>query len=356
MSTDLQTASPACQVPPPTNQSTKPSKALKWGFRWFLVGFGLIGISAGFFAGTSVTPVIGTLLPLVFGLLGGSGGFYLAGANLASTETALRLRLLGIALTTFAVLLIAGSVYGVMLRTGLSLKSFVPRSLIVPDEGADLGLDGLSSPKALQLMLTRARLKALGASDAEQAAILHNLICDQTSHASLSHAEVLLRLAAQMDRVALALFVESQKENTAEEKKDPQELFSLSGQLKTYSRDYQEMASQIKDEKQISASLLAYHFKRAMEHLDWHLSKSRRWAEVNTGKKYEFRQLMYELHLALFEESRRLEAEAAVDRPELIQNVNQEIDKFLATINGARARTEEAPLVDKPRLAPHFAP
>jgi len=45
------------------------------------VSFALLGLSAGIFAGLSNSPVIGVLLPLLFGLIGGANGFYLYRVN-----------------------------------------------------------------------------------------------------------------------------------------------------------------------------------------------------------------------------------------------------------------------------------
>jgi hypothetical protein len=69
--------------------------------RWFLIGFGLVGLAVGYLAGSSNSPVLSTLLPLLFGLIGGAGGFYLSGVDFSLPQTLARLRLLGIALTVF---------------------------------------------------------------------------------------------------------------------------------------------------------------------------------------------------------------------------------------------------------------
>src|SRR5215469_3287685 len=44
----------------------------------YALGLGIIGIAAGFFAGASSTPIVTTLLPLLFALVGGASGLYLA--------------------------------------------------------------------------------------------------------------------------------------------------------------------------------------------------------------------------------------------------------------------------------------
>ena len=55
----------------------------------------LVGLTAGFFAGMSKTPVVAVLLPFLFALIGGAGGLYLATAPLDSEIGLMRLRLIG---------------------------------------------------------------------------------------------------------------------------------------------------------------------------------------------------------------------------------------------------------------------
>ena len=50
-------------------------KALRRTY-WPSVAALVLGLAIGWFAGLSSSPVVGTLLPLLFGLFGGAGGFY----------------------------------------------------------------------------------------------------------------------------------------------------------------------------------------------------------------------------------------------------------------------------------------
>jgi hypothetical protein len=343
MSADPQ---PAAQAPgpPPGAPGAATPEAFRRGFRWFLVGFALLGLSVGCYAGGSASPVIGVLLPLLFGLVGGAGGFYLAGANLAAADTAQRMRLLGVALTTFLALLFVGSAYGMMLRTGLGLASFVPRAPAAPDRPADLRLDERDGGEALQLVLTRARLKALGASDAEQGAILNGLTRDQTRDAPRGHAEVLLRLAAHMDRVSGAV-------PRTEGDKVPGELTRLAPYLEAYAKDYRRLAGRIQSGERVGAPLVAYHVATVRGYLDDRLNGLNSGALQYLANHDEVRQPVGELRWALVEEGGRLEASPALDRPHVIL----EIDRFLATVRGA-GPAADAPPADKPKLGPHFAP
>ena len=60
----------------------KGSISLHSAVRWYMLGFALLGGAVGFFAGSSQSPVIGTLLPLLFGLIGGAGDEMQAHASL----------------------------------------------------------------------------------------------------------------------------------------------------------------------------------------------------------------------------------------------------------------------------------
>jgi hypothetical protein len=66
---------------------------------WYLAGFGGIGLLTGLFTGMSNSPVVGTVLPLLFSLIVGTGGVYLASADFSSELGRLRFRFLGVALT-----------------------------------------------------------------------------------------------------------------------------------------------------------------------------------------------------------------------------------------------------------------
>jgi hypothetical protein len=51
--------------------------------RWFTLGLALVGVATGYLIALSKSPVVGIVLPLLFGLIGGAGGVYLWQADLA---------------------------------------------------------------------------------------------------------------------------------------------------------------------------------------------------------------------------------------------------------------------------------
>src|SRR5262245_45022719 len=111
---------------------------VKQGVRWFIAGFSLLGLSVGLLAGNSNSPVVGVVLPLLFGLVGGASGFHLAQIDLTSKTEGRRLRYLGVALIAFMLPLLLGSAYGVLLRTGLGVASLLPKTMFVSRPDSDL--------------------------------------------------------------------------------------------------------------------------------------------------------------------------------------------------------------------------
>lgn len=141
---------------------------LRSALRWYLSGFSLLGCAVGYFAGSSQSPVIGTLLPLLFGLIGGAGGLYLTRAELDRPEVIFRLRVLGKALTLFIIFTLIGSVYGISLRTERNIMDFF--SPIGRGRKSSLDITIEDEPmKAVRLAMLRARIRTLGVSlDEEQ--------------------------------------------------------------------------------------------------------------------------------------------------------------------------------------------
>lgn len=144
---------------------------LRSALRWYLSGFSLLGGAVGYFAGSSQSPVIGTLLPLLFGLIGGAGGLYLTRAELDRPKVIFRLRILGKALTLFIIFTLMGSVYGISLRTERNIMDFF--SPIGLGRKSSLGINIENEPmKAVRLAMLRARIRTLGVSFDEEQQII----------------------------------------------------------------------------------------------------------------------------------------------------------------------------------------
>ncbi len=336
------TSSPSSPTSPtPPGQVVDP--ALKAGFRWFLVGFSLLGLCVGFFAGNSSSPVIAVVLPLLFGLVGSAGGFYLWAADLSAPATTLRLRLLGIALTGFILLLLVGSAYGVLLRTGLGIASFFPKSLFVAPPSGDLpALEERNAREAIQLVLMRGRLRALGASEAEQQIILPQIVADQAAFDTLRNTpDTLNRLAALIDRAVGSL------EGRAVDQR-PREVEELALYLDSYSKDLKRFAGQVQAGEKMSPALVSYVVGTVKSNLEQRMGSSGVMSYLSEHE--QFRQRLVDLRWALFEETERLNENPSLGRPQVIQ----EVDQFLNLFSGG-AKGAESSLVWKPRMGPAVA-
>ncbi len=343
MSTGLKPTSSPSSPTSPTPPGPAPDQALKTGFRWFLVGFSLLGLCVGYFAGNSNSPVIGVVLPLLFGLVGSAGGFYLWAADLSAPATTLRLRFLGVALTGFILLLLAGSVYGVLLRTGLGIASFFPRSLFVAPPSGDLpALGERNAREAIQLVLMRGRLRALGASDAEQQIILHQIVADQAAFDTLRNTPgTLNRLAALIDRAFGSL------EDRAVDKR-PREVEELALYLDSYSKNLKRFAGQAEAGEKMSPALVSYVVGTVKSNLEQRMDS---FGVMSYLSEHEpFRQRLVDLRWALFEETERLNQNPSLGRPQVIQ----EVDQFLNLFAGGAKGTESS-LVSKPNIGPAMA-
>src|SRR5664279_4047349 len=82
---------------------------------WIPLAFGSMGLLIGFFAGLSLTPVVGILIPLLFTAIGGGAGLFLNRKPEHSRE-------IGTSLAALAVLTLVGGIWGIHLRTATPWK------------------------------------------------------------------------------------------------------------------------------------------------------------------------------------------------------------------------------------------
>jgi hypothetical protein len=68
--------------------SQPPLHAFSPLVRWSTLGFALVGAATGLFAGMSQSPVVAALLPMLFALLGGTGGIFIAKTDLLDAHVA----------------------------------------------------------------------------------------------------------------------------------------------------------------------------------------------------------------------------------------------------------------------------
>lgn len=169
---DLETRLKTFEKKQTTENLQSPSPPSISQLRWYIASFGAMGLATGLFVGLSSSPVIGTLLPLLLGLVGGAGGIYLAQANLSMPETIARAKTLGVSGILFVAFCIPASLYGMSIRNQTPLKSLLAITSPSDDEQNQGALKIPSTGEMLKLAMFRAHLKMLGATKAEQKSIL----------------------------------------------------------------------------------------------------------------------------------------------------------------------------------------
>jgi hypothetical protein len=132
--------------------------------RRYVAGLAVVGLASGFFAGASHAPIVGTLLPLLFALVGGTSGIYVINADLSDTATAVRLRWLGRAIGVFGVACLIGSAAGISLRLHYEH----------PDGAGLLQLWHGGTQDGIELAALRKKLQMIGVSKDEQEKILES--------------------------------------------------------------------------------------------------------------------------------------------------------------------------------------
>jgi hypothetical protein len=124
----------------------------------YITGLCAVGFVAGFFAGSSSSPVVGVVLPLVFGMIGGASGLAVTKFNLNKPKEVKKLAILGIALISFSFTLWFGSLFGASIRLGDSLQS-----ILLNKATETKLLDGSNTAtESVALALLQARMQALG--------------------------------------------------------------------------------------------------------------------------------------------------------------------------------------------------
>jgi hypothetical protein len=133
---------------------------------WFIIGMGLIGAATGFLVAESRSPVVAVALPLIFGLIGGAGGIYVARADLTSEAGRSRLALIGKSISALSAALIVMAAFVLWMHS----RDSADLTKIATDHTT------LGSADLLDLAELRTRLKILGASADEQQTILNRAI------------------------------------------------------------------------------------------------------------------------------------------------------------------------------------
>jgi hypothetical protein len=301
-----------------------------------MLGFALLGGAVGFFAGSSQSPVIGTLLPLLFGLIGGASGLYLARVDLNESMTRIRLVVIGKSISCFIICTLVFSVYGVSLRTGRSLWSFFSVDILKPEKHFKLPSSIQSDPKkAIGLAMLRTRIRALGVSSEEERFILEQAarLAETEEYASPDAVKSLLRL------VTLARRAKVYMSKAVNEKPDSSEMKALGRSFRSsetlhdylyaYESDYKKWSEMIENGEKIPIAFVRHRiqgFQDTIEKLLHGYDGAAPWLSQHENA----RQSIWELQWALIDENRNL----ASPTPLSGGSITEEMDRFLSMFYG----------------------
>jgi hypothetical protein len=143
--------------------------------RWFVSGLGFIGGTTGYLLALSQSPVVGIALSLLFGLVGGASGLYLAKADLVSEQGRERLVIIGqsvVALSTMLIL-VSTAILGYLYWIGTQNERSGTSNNISTAKG-------LRTIDMVVLATLRAQLNRLGVSVEEQREIVERAIQKDT--------------------------------------------------------------------------------------------------------------------------------------------------------------------------------
>lgn len=337
-------------------EGTGPQKlppASRSALRWYFFGFSLLGGAVGYFAGSSQSPVIGTLLPLLFGLVGGAGGLYLTRVDPGKPEVLIRLRILGKALALFIIFTLLGSVYGISLRTERSMWSFLSPKIVRRGSGDQATVSTQDDPKrAIQMAMLRARIRALGVSSDEEREILQQaakmmLETEYTpvdAASSLRRLEVLCRRADE--ELTEALYADACANAKGFLKASCQRAEVIKGYLGAYAEDYNVWAEKIEAGESIPVAFVKHRIeglRATIEKLLHGYEGASPWLSAHDQP----RQRIWELQWALIDEGQKLGPAKWMEGGPLIE----EVDRFLEIFYGrGAAKTEGSPPWKLPEL------
>jgi len=122
---------------------------------WVPAAFAATGLLIGLVAGLSMSPVVGTLLPLLFGVIAGGAGFFVK-------QTPEHSRICGISLFLLSILCLLGFLLGIRERQGLSwscLWSPCGESLPARVDMLELPSNGNNPDRLLHLVSIKIQLQ-----------------------------------------------------------------------------------------------------------------------------------------------------------------------------------------------------
>lgn len=129
--------------------------------KWHWLGLGALGFLVGYFVALSESPVVGTLLPLLFGVIAGINGFVLGKTNFESAESLKKVKYWGMGFFAFSLAIFLSSILGLVVKNA-----------ITNHDETSIDLSQIEAHTATDLVGLRRRLQILGASMTEQTQII----------------------------------------------------------------------------------------------------------------------------------------------------------------------------------------
>lgn len=163
----------------------------------YIFGMAVLGAGIGYFVTLSRSPVVAVLLPLLFGLIAGAGGFFLTREDLTQETGRERLAMLGICIMVLV---------GATILTSIGVF-FVRGSTLTPELSAVPGYKTLEPREQLALVEMRLLATLLGASDKEKMQLL-STAAEKRPELSPDQPEL---VASKLNRVRTALLPAAQQ-------------------------------------------------------------------------------------------------------------------------------------------------
>jgi hypothetical protein len=328
---EISMLNPLDQSIAPDQHEQPPSTSVGAALGWSVAALSVLGLGIGWFAGLSASPVVSTLLPLLFGLLGGTGGFYFQKLDLTSSKDVRSLRFLSIGLLVLGIMCVAGSFFGILLRTGrlFSSNSSETQGSISQITGSKNG-DAFSASELLTLNVLARKLELLGVDPASRTSVIVATEEEmrRRPHITAIRPGDVITIAGTMSEIIGGL-----KARTS--KAPPYQISNLVYQLSSYAPYFEATADQIK--RGVGTDQSAW--RTALTDIDVMISKFV--SEIDStqlnwlsGNRFDLNKL-WDLRLGI----KSAQARITNPTPES-QNATQDLDKLVNVLVGSTKTSE----------------
>jgi hypothetical protein len=149
---------------------------------WVPIAFAVTGSLVGFLAGESMTPVVGALLPLLFGLIGGGSGFF-------ATYKPEYSRAIGVSLSILSFFCLLGVISGIRLREGIPWRCAISVCDAEADQKFDLPQSVQGQEQLMELVSIKTILRGLDMDKKDKERIFNLALADAKLNDKSTRAE-----------------------------------------------------------------------------------------------------------------------------------------------------------------------